>query len=903
MSTSREARPTVPEDRAVYDALRDSVDPAVLRSAVRTQQDLREQGRVVGLFEVLAGSGEVEDSILRQLQSLIGAPPTSRTRREGGTSSGFERGSGTPGETFGRYRLIEELGRGGMGVVWKAHDVQLDRVVALKRILAREFSCGEPRERFLREARAAARLRHPHVVTVFDIGEVDGQPYATTEFIEGETLENRTRRGIPPREAVRLLAPIAEALQAAHDAGIVHRDVKPSNILVDRSGKPYVMDFGLAKDVLGAREGTLTPDGIAVGTPRYMSPEQVRARGGIGPATDQFSLGVVLYEILTGQHPFPGEGIAGVLESILTREPVPPGSLAGTIDRRLEATCLRMLQKDPGLRYPSMGDVAAELRRSTPGGPSPPGSRRALRAVAASIGAALLLTIGIGIARRRDEPEHSPPPPDPAAELLARPRADLEAALLELRRPQGDLDRFGRLADDAIAGARRAADALPDSPEARRLLGRAASLRGDHRDAESAFRAAIRLDPADARSRLDLARTRLVEAFLGRSEAVNASYADAGVAALLELIGDRADLSPADRALADAMRLQALDRPADALRAVESSLAELGPEPGVEDLLWLRSLLLEPVEERLASLDRALELAPNHALALHSRGVLRFGRGDLDRAIADYTLALRIHPRLPAALNNRGACWFARRDFDRALADLDAAVALDPGAAVRHANRGTILLERGDAAAALRDFDAALERDPGLDGARLQRGKLRLLGGQLDAALEDYDALLARQPGWAAAWSDRAAVWIAKGDSARALDDFANALRLDPQMAGTYFNRGTLHHTLGDHDLALIDLDTAIRLDPGNAPARRQRANTRFVKGDLEGALADLDEALRIQPTFVEALHERGCVRYHLGRTAAGIADVERALDLARPDWVQRPQALDDLERMRRSDR
>ena len=216
MPTSREPRPpTEAEDRAVLDALCGSIHPAVLRSALETQRSLGEQGKVVRLMEILAGSGEVEDSVLRQLQSLAGTPATSRTRRQGSTARAAPRSYGAPGEMFGRYEMLQELGRGGMGVVWKARDTQLDRVVALKRILVKALAGGEPQERFVREARAAARLRHPHVVTVYDIGVQDEQPYLTTEFIEGETLENRARRGVSSREAVRLLVPIAEALQAA----------------------------------------------------------------------------------------------------------------------------------------------------------------------------------------------------------------------------------------------------------------------------------------------------------------------------------------------------------------------------------------------------------------------------------------------------------------------------------------------------------------------------------------------------------------------------------------------------------------------------------------------------------------------------------------------------------------
>ena len=264
---------------------------------------------------------------------------------------------------FGDYELVEELGRGGMGVVYRGRQTSLDRTVAIKMISRGRLASDEDQARFRAEAEAAAGLDHAGIVPVYEVGEHAGQPYFSMKYIAGETLSARLADGpLAPREAARLLSKVARAIEFAHDCGLLHRDLKPANILIDAAGEPHVTDFGLAKRTEG--DASLTASGAILGTPMYMAPEQAAGtRGELSAATDVYSLGSVLYQMLTGRPPFQAATPVDTILLLLEQDPPPPHVVNPKVDRDLEMIALRCLQKPPELRYASAAALADDLDR------------------------------------------------------------------------------------------------------------------------------------------------------------------------------------------------------------------------------------------------------------------------------------------------------------------------------------------------------------------------------------------------------------------------------------------------------------------------------------------------------------------------------------------------------------
>jgi hypothetical protein len=267
---------------------------------------------------------------------------------------------------FGDYELLEEVARGGMGVVYKARQVSLNRLVALKMILAGTFASGRDIQRFRAEAEAAANLDHPHIVPIHEVGEHDGQQYYTMKFVEGTSLAGHPRGDL--RKEVTGVVDVARAVHHAHQRGVLHRDLKPSNVLVDSRGTRLVADFGLAKR-LSSADRSFTETGQVLGTPKYMAPEQAAGRKDLTVAADVYSLGVILYERLTGQTPFTGDNALTLLRQARESVPPRPSSIRPGLDRDLETAVLKCLEKEPGRRYASAEALADDLDRWLRGEP------------------------------------------------------------------------------------------------------------------------------------------------------------------------------------------------------------------------------------------------------------------------------------------------------------------------------------------------------------------------------------------------------------------------------------------------------------------------------------------------------------------------------------------------------
>ena len=325
------------------------------------------------LREVFAAMSVADAVAERSTIMAVAGDPESALLAGSGVDSwgrgGFAPGAAELPVAFGDYELVAEIGRGGMGIVYRAIQKSLGRTVAVKMLLRRDLATPADLARFRSEAEAAARLDHSGIVSIFEVGEHDGHPFYSMQLVEGTTLAKRLAAGpLPPREAVALLAQVADAVQAAHDRGVLHRDLKPSNILIDATGAPRVSDFGLAKRL--EDEVSVTHTGAILGTPCYMSPEQAAgSRGDVGPASDVWSLGAILYQMLTGRPPFQAGGAMDTLLAVLESDPPLPRSLAPGVDRDLELIALKSLQKPADLRYASAAALAADLRAFLAGEP------------------------------------------------------------------------------------------------------------------------------------------------------------------------------------------------------------------------------------------------------------------------------------------------------------------------------------------------------------------------------------------------------------------------------------------------------------------------------------------------------------------------------------------------------
>ncbi len=575
-----------------------------------------------------------------------------------------------PGQMFSHYRIISILGSGGMGTVYLAEDESLGRKVALKFLLP-EGEFQEPAlRRFVQEARSAAAIDHPFVCKVYETGEVGGRTFIAMEYVDGESLAERLERGpLPISHALRLGREIAEALAKAHQRGVVHRDLKPANVMLDSEGHAKVMDFGLAKqlsplgfDDSGLDTATLlTEPGTVLGTLGYMAPEQIRGEAG-DRRSDAFSFGIVLFETLTGVHPFRRDTPADTIANILGEDPVPLDALPDPVVPIVRG----LLEKDPDLRSSDLAATAEALDHTASSPSRSHHSRLGPIRAALLVAAALVISIAVVLGWRIVAGDRASQSPDVAALKRSEYESRASALMQNFSDPEdlrSSIEQWHKILDQVPNSAR----ALAGSATARALIVWNSTL--DHQMlklAEQEAERAMELDPS------------LPESYV----ALTIIYQLRGLVDTAEKMSEKA--------------------------------IELAP-----DNVWtlqVRSRFLMDRFGRFAEAEqlarRAVEIDPDFFPAWFQLGWARFELGRLDEAESDFRRAVTMRPNFAAGHFGLGVVYNATADYESALTALDEALAIDPGSVHALLYRGVSLHYLDRPEEALDAFAALLAGNP-----------------------------------------------------------------------------------------------------------------------------------------------------------------------------------------------
>jgi serine/threonine protein kinase/Tfp pilus assembly protein PilF len=753
------------------------------------------------------------------------------------------------------YEIVAELGRGGMGVVYQARQCSLKRLVALKMILAGLHADSRARMRFRTEAEAAARLQHPNIVQIHEVGEHDGKPFLSLEYVEGGSLLGKVAgTPQPEREAARLVETLARAVQYTHQRGILHRDLKPNNVLLTADGTPKIADFGLAK-ILDTDIGPTRGEAL-LGTPSYMAPElAVGDTKKVGAAADVYSLGAILYELLTARAPFQGATPLSTLEQVRTQEPVPPRRLRHSVSPDLETICLKCLEKEPGKRYASAEALADDLHCFLEGQPiqaRPIPVRQRLwrcarrcppRVAWSLVAAALVSLLPMAWSYFR------------VADQLAAHRAEAKYQQFIQRRNAALV--YGLLAPD----------------EGALFLG--AEVGANLKTAESAVREALTLAGVGVESET---------AFIAPGfPAVRKAEVAADCYTLLVVLASiRAQQSlPDDRSQEPYQ---------EALRILRRA-RQLGFRTRAYHLR--RAHFLEQLgeqEEARKDRDRAASLPPEGAMDHFLVGEEHYRRGDWKQATNSFNRCLSLNPGHFWAQFFLAVCHLRVQDWEAAKAGLNACLTQQPDFVWAYlfrsfANEGLQALTEAET-----DIQKALQLNPN-DDARyvlfLTRGILHFHQQELPHAAADFRSAMALRPKQYNAYLNLAQVYLAQGEFKTAAELVKTALQFQPPtqvIASYHLERGRALLLNTKYEEALEACAAALKLSPQQAPPHEVCGRALLALGRYEQAERSFDQYLQKRGEKTSDLFRgRGLARMKLGKYPEAVEDYTRALELA-PD-------------------
>ncbi len=823
--------------------------------------------------------------------------------------------------TFARYDVRDVLGEGATSVVYSAWDRELHRPVAIKLLRETAGLSDLARQRFRREAQAAAGMAHPNVVTLYDAGEQDGRPYLVLELVEGRSFSEMLQKhpGFR-REHVDLLAKAARGVGAVHAKGIVHRDLKPGNILVSPSGEPKIGDFGLVH-----LEGTtleLTRAGATLGTPFYMAPEQVESRPGqITPRTDVYGLGAILYEILSGRTPLSGESLVEIYKKILQDDPIRVRAISPQTPPELEAIALKALSKEPAARYANGDEFADDLGRYLAGQPvkaKPPSFADEVRKtwlryrpvfLTAGIGLAIALGVAALVIPRWIEERKArelaekkgKESNDRAWDAREKDLRDLLSLWSDVLiakqgwyQAQKDPAETRARIEETVRALGGFIERHPEQPQGYYIRARAALYLDEYDKAEADLLKATALEPGFGPAWALLGRVYLEQMWEGslRNRIVQETNVDEASVYLkrateafakapasssgkwgLDRIDEEVTAAPAARALLIAFSESNIVK-------AKALLLDIHRKSPSEEFASLLGQLSPEGDEQVKWYDEALRIRPHYFKAYFNRGTTREGLKDLAGSESDYTAALKINPRHAVSYLNRAYIRVTRKNYAGSLEDVAEALRLKPGYADAHQQRANTLLQLRDNKGALEAVNEALRLQPRMFTSLAMRAFLRSEAGDLGGALEDANRAHELGPRYGYALLVRGIIRYRKGDLQGAIDDSSAALNLNPNDVLAYVQRGNLRTAIPDYKGAMADFTEAIRINPESAEAYSSRASARLGLNENQAGYEDAVRAIALDARNAGAYANRALAEVRLGRHAEAIESATQGVTI-----------------------